>query len=259
MAEITNYDQGEFCWTELCSTDANSAKNFYKQIFGWGYDDIPIGDGVTYTMAQVESKSACALYSMDEELRKKNVPSNWLAYISVTDADAMTAKAKTAGATIITNPFDVMDVGRMAVLQDPTGATFAIWQPKKHAGAEIGGETGTVCWRELISTNVDVAAKFYGTLFGWKPTVDTYGTFNYTTLKLGDEGIGGLMPPQSPNTPSQWVTCFIVDSASATVATTKKLGGTVYLDTMAIPGIGKYAVLADPQGAVFSVMEAENA
>src|SRR5215204_3241076 len=122
MQETPEYKPGTFCWVELATSDPNAAKTFYTQLFGWTYDDHPMGQDMVYTMLKLDGKDVGAMYKLMTDQVAQGVPPNWLSYISVTSADEATEKAKGAGATIIKEPFDVMRVGRMSLIQDPTGA-----------------------------------------------------------------------------------------------------------------------------------------
>src|SRR5437660_632531 len=118
---------GTFCWAELATTDGPGAKKFYCELFGWEADDRPIGPDMVYTMLKLDGKDVGALFQKDDSM--KNVPTNWAQYISVTSADETAAKAQSLGGTVMQGPFDVMEFGRMAVILDPAGAAFCIWQP----------------------------------------------------------------------------------------------------------------------------------
>ncbi|MEE8138534.1 MAG: VOC family protein, partial [Thermoanaerobaculia bacterium] len=124
----THHAPGTFCWAELATTDAAGAKKFYRELLGWETHDDPIPGGGVYTMIQLEGGNVGALYEQNEEMRAQGVPPAWLAYVTVEDAADASAKAKALGGSAIKEAFDVFDIGSMAVLQDPTGATFAVWQ-----------------------------------------------------------------------------------------------------------------------------------
>src|SRR5436190_17308530 len=129
---------GSFCWTELTTTDGPAAKQFYAELFGWEAQDNPIGPDMVYTMLKVGGKDVAALYQKGPEMQA--VPTHWVSYISVASADEAAAKAKELGGTVIQEPFDVMEHGRMAAITDPTGATFCVWQPNQHKGVGVKGE-----------------------------------------------------------------------------------------------------------------------
>src|SRR5256885_5001522 len=179
---------GSFCWIELATTDGPGAKKFYTELFGWEAQDSPIGPDMVYTMLKLNGKDVGALFQKGEMM--KDVPTHWASYVSVNSADETVAKAKSLGGTIRQEAFDVMDVGRMAVITDPTGATFCIWEPKKHKGVGVKGETNSLCWNELLTNETDKAIDFYTKLFGWKTKTDS-GATPYTEIINGEEHIGG--------------------------------------------------------------------
>ena len=151
MQESPEYAPGTFCWFELGTTDGEAAKKFYTELFDWSFDDHPMGPAMVYTMLKQDGKDVGALYQMPAEMTDQGIPPHWLSYASVTSADETAAKAKELGATLMKEPFDVMDVGRMAVIQDPTGAVFALWQAKAHTGAGVVNVPNSVCWNELAT------------------------------------------------------------------------------------------------------------
>ena len=145
MGERTGYEPGTFCWTDLGTMDAAGAKAFYTQLFGWDAQDVPAGNGRTYTLARLGGNQVAGLF--EDEQRPH--PS-WLSYVSVDDVDATASSALELGAETMQEPFDVMTIGRMAVLRDPTGAVFAIWQAGDSFGAELVNDPGH--WSTTSST-----------------------------------------------------------------------------------------------------------
>jgi predicted enzyme related to lactoylglutathione lyase len=238
----------------LAPTAGPAAKTFYSQLFGWEGQDMPIGPGMVYTMLKLGGKDVAALYQKGEEM--KQVPTHWASYISVTSADETAAKAKELGATVVQEPFDVMDVGRMAVITDPTGAHFCIWQAGKHKGVGVKGETGSLCWNELLTNDTTKAIDFYTQLFGWKTKTDS-GATPYTEISNGEDHIGGIMQiqPQMGPMPPNWGIYIAVNDCDATAAKSTSLGGRQYLPPTDIPHVGRFAVLSDPQGAVFNIIQ----
>jgi hypothetical protein len=150
-------------------------------------------------------------------------------------------------------PMDVMDAGRMAVVQDPTGATIALWQAKNHIGAQTVNEPGSFTWNELQTPDVDKAAAFYAKVIGWDS--QPFEGSDYTVFNNEGNGIGGAMKPPMEGIPANWVVYFAVDDTDATVAKAKQQGGSVLAEPMDMEGVGRIAVLADPQGAVFAVIK----
>jgi len=146
VAETAPYPPGTFCWPELATTDQQSAVRFYRALFGWTSEDIPIGKNETYSMLRLNGKDVGAAYTMRPEERQHGAPPHWNAYIAVTRADDAVAAAQRLGAKVLAPPFDVSESGRMAALQDPTGAVFHVWEARKHIGAKAMNEPGALCW-----------------------------------------------------------------------------------------------------------------
>src|SRR5437763_2504283 len=166
MGERTQYTPGTFCWADLSTTDQEAAKAFYSGLFGWEADDRPVGDGAVYSMMEVDGKDVAAISAQPPQQREAGVPSTWNSYITVDSADAAVARAKELGANVHADAFDVMDVGRMGVVQDPQGAYFMVWEPKSNIGASLVNIPGAFTWNELASPDIDASASFYGELFG---------------------------------------------------------------------------------------------
>ena len=245
---------GSFCWIELATTDGEGAKKFYGELFGWEAHDNPIGPDMVYTMLKLNGKDVGALYQKGEEM--KQVPTHWASYVGVESADEIAAKAKSLGATVVQEPFDVMEHGRMAVIADPTGAHFCIWQPKQHKGVGVKGETHSLCWNELLTNDTTKAADFYTKLFGWKTKADS-GAMQYTEFINGDDHIGGMMQiqPQMGPIPPNWGIYIAVEDCDATAQKATSLGAQQYVPPTDIENVGRFAVLSDPQGAVFSIIK----
>jgi predicted enzyme related to lactoylglutathione lyase len=259
MQTVTQHAPGTFCWPELASTDQNAAKEFYGKLFGWTCRENPIGESEVYTIFQLGGRDCAALYTMKPEMQKQGVPPHWGAYVAVASADEAAAKAKQLGATVFLEPFDVMEHGRMAGLQDPIGAMFFVWEAKKHVGIGVMGEPGALAWTQLNAREPVPAKKFYTQLFGWTAQDDPMpqGGGDYTTLSRGGQPMGGIMPMPSEvpaQAPSHWLSYFATKDVDATVAKTMNLGGKTMVPGTDIPGMGRFAVLADPQGAVFAVV-----
>lgn len=250
MPEVTSFTPGDFCWFELATTDQNGAKQFYSNLFGWTPNDMPMGPDAVYTMLEKNGKQVGALYGMGPD--KAGMPPHWSLYIATDDVDASAKRAEELGARVIVPPFDVMDVGRMAGIQDPTGAVFMMWQAKRPGGM-ILDEENSFCWYELQTNDPDRAKDFYTKLFGW----EAGGSPEYTEWKKGGKSIGGMMKiqPEWGPVPPNWSAYVMVNSADAIAERAKSLGGNVIMGPADIPGTGRFAVLADPQGAVIAAYE----
>ena len=254
MATITQHAPGTFCWPELATRDAGGAKAFYAALFGWTFDDTPMGEAGTYTMLKQAGRDAGALYQQGKD--QAGIPPHWGAYVAVASADQAAAKAVGLGAKQRMAPFDVMEAGRMAVLEDPQGAIFAVWEAKKHIGATVLDEPGALCWTELMTTDTAGARRFYSALFDWASEDMSMGPMTYTVFKLGDKRKAGMMAlaPEMGPLPPHWLSYFAVRDSDATVAKAIMMGGRVAVPPTDIPGVGRFAVLHDPQGATFAIL-----
>ncbi|HEY1338171.1 MAG TPA: VOC family protein [Bryobacteraceae bacterium] len=256
MPNVETHAPGSLTWIELGTTDQNAAKQFYASLFGWTPIDFPMGPSGVYTMFSLDARNTGACYTLDEQMRKAGVPPHWMLYVSVTSADETADKVKSAGGKVMNGPFDVMEFGRMAVLQDPTGAVFSVWQPKMHQGTGIEGVPGTLCWADVMTPNPAAAAKFYEAVFGWKadPGKDNNG---YLHLKNGENFIGGIPPAEAhnPNAPPHWLAYFLVKDCDASTDKAKAGGAKVYVPPTTMEGVGRWSVVADPQGAVFALFQ----
>ena len=260
MQETQDFAPGTFCWVELGTTDGEAAKKFYTSLFGWTFVDSPVGPGMVYTMLKQDGKDVGALYELSPEMKAMGIPPNWLSYVSTASADETAAKAKSLGATLIKEPFDVMTVGRMAVIQDPTGAVFAIWQAGTHKGASAVNIANSFCWNELSTTDSDKAGEFYTRLFGWGTDVLTFGPMKYTIFKNdGPRGAGGMsvITPEMGAIPPHWRVFFAVEDCDAMTQKAIDLGATSIVPPTDIPNTGRFSIIADPQGAVFAFIKPE--
>jgi predicted enzyme related to lactoylglutathione lyase len=256
MSTITTHAPGTFCWPELATTDQNAAKKFYGAVFGWAFRDSEMGPGETYTIFTNKDREAAALYTLRQDQRKMNVPPHWANYVSVESVDASAKKAAALGGTVLMQPLDVMDHGRMAVLRDPQGGVFCLWEPKKTIGVGVLGEAGALCWTELTTTNTEKAKAFYTQLLPWKAEKFP-GPMDYTVFKVAETGVGGMMAitPEMQGVPVCWTPYFEVGNANATTDKIKQLGGKVMVGPQPVPEVGTFAIVTDPQGAVFAIIQ----
>lgn len=258
MQELPDPTPGTFCWVELGTSDNEAAKSFYTQLFDWEYTDNPMGpDQGVYTILKLNGKEIGGLYKLMPDMVAQGIPPHWMSYVAVSDADATVEKAKAEGATIMMGPLDVFTMGRMAVIKDPTGAVFSIWQAKDNKGAGDYGKPGFLCWNELGTNDSEKAGHFYSNLFGWTrqsfPGPMEYTLFNHE----GDRGVGGMytITPEMGPIPPHWLPYFAVEDCDAKVQKATELGGQVMKPAEDIPGVGRFAILLDPQGAVFAIIK----
>jgi len=255
MANIDTYAPGTFCWFELGTTDQNAAKGFYESLFGWQANDMPMGPGNFYTMFVLEGRNPGAAYTLMPEMLAHGVPPHWGIYIAVANVDEAAANAKEAGGAVLKEPFDVFDVGRMAVVKDPTGAVFHMWQEKRPHSQGISGVPGTFCWADLNTQDVPKASAFYTTVFGWQIAPGEHDNSGYLHIKNGESFIGGVPPTRvlPPNVPPHWMLYFYVTDVAESTKKVQELGGKVHMGPMTLEKVGNMSVVTDPQGASFAL------
>ena len=252
MSTTKPLQPGALCWADLATSDVHSAKEFYSGLFGWELSDEPMGDAGTYTLCRIGAKDVVGIYAMQEA--QAEGPPRWNTYFSVTTADDAAAKARDLGATLLMEPFDVMDVGRGALVQDPTGGVFWLWQSKR--GEDIvTGLSGALGWAERGTRYPECARRFYSELFGWQPHDQEMGELGtYTIFREGDDDRAGMyrLTEQHGDMPAYWQIYFTVDDCDKTADAVGELGGKVLVPPTDIPG-GRFALALDPQGAPFGV------
>ncbi len=257
MGKRTSYTPGTFSWVDLATTDAAAARSFYAGLFGWEMDDDDAGGGAVYTMCRIDGDAVCGLFEMSPAMRATGVPPNWTSYVTVADADAVPARVHELGGAVIDDAFDVLDVGRMAVLRDPQGAVFAVWQPRTRMGAERVNDVGCLCMNELATTDIDAARSFYERLFGWTTEVDaTVPPGLPVAFAHNGDSLNASFFTVPHGAPPHWRPCFAVESTDAAVDRVLEQGGTTVLAPRAMPD-GSIALVRDPQGAVFALFAGE--
>jgi predicted enzyme related to lactoylglutathione lyase len=254
MGARAGYTPGTFSWTDLTTTDQEAAKAFYGGLFGWVAEDLPVGDDAYYSMQRKDGRDVAAISPQPEPQRDAGVPPAWNSYVTVENADAIVDRALELGATVPVPPFDVMEAGRMAAIQDPQGAYLLIWQPNQHLGAQLVNEPGALSWNELASPDLDASSVFYAALFDWTFEPFESSPEPYLTIKNGDIVNGGVRTLNSPGPPPHWLVYFAVDDLDASLAKVSELGGTTHAGPIDI-GIARIAVVADPQGAMFALYD----
>ena len=246
MGEVRRYPNGAFNWIDLVTPDVSEAKAFYAGLFGWETEDLPARGGAAYTMCRLGGEDVAAIHEHTADER-----AGWSSFISVDDVDKTTARAIELGATALRGPVD-MAASRTSLIRDPGGAIVSLWQAKGHIGASLVNELGTWTWNELGTADLDAAKEFYGELLGWSAD-DVTGPLPRASFTLGTLLVGGAhaLTPQEGDQ-SRWTVSFRVADADEAIARVQALGGAVLLPPMDIP-IGRFAIVADPAGAPFTV------
>jgi predicted enzyme related to lactoylglutathione lyase len=256
MATRTRYEPGTFCWVGLATSDSGSAKTFYTGLLGWRAEDLEAGAAGTYTTLRCGGEEVAILYMQQPEARAAGAPPHWTSYISVEDADATAARAgELGGAAVFREPFDVFDAGRVAAIRDPTGAIVSLWQPRSRIGATLVNDVGALCWNELTTTDVERAKSFFAELLGWDYDTDDRG---YVSIINAGGRNGGMreQTEQERGIAPHWLPYFTVEDADDTGRRAEQMGARRPLPTTETR-TGRFAVIADPQGAAFAVFEGE--
>ena len=279
MLERDGYIPGVPCWVDTGQPDPDSAVRFYGELFGWQFENyLPADSPGKYFVARLRGCDVAAVGSQPEGGPPTPL---WNTYLWVDSADDATGQVKDAGGSVLTEPFDILDAGRMAVVADPSGAAFCVWQANQHKGAVLVNEPGTWNFSELNTRDPDGAKAFYGEVFGWEASDFEMEGAHYSMFRrpgYGDflerddpdlrkrqeevdapegfeDAVAWLVPmtnDESPDdVPAHWSVTFAVDDADAIAERAVELGGTVTVPPFDV-GPTRVAVLSDPQGAVFS-------
>jgi uncharacterized protein len=249
MTEITGtHPRGVPNWVDLGVPDLARAKDFYGALFGWEFVDGQEETGY-YTMCLLRGKPVAALAPSDDD----SAGHWWNVYFSADDVDGAAKRITDGGGTLVLEPVDVMDQGRMLIAKDPAGAQFGLWHGRAHTGAQIVNEPGSACWHELTTadTAAAAAATFYGSVLD-RP-VESMGVpgFDYRTVKVGEESVAGVYGV--PGDPVRWTVYFAVDDADEAARKVTEAGGAVTSAAKDSP-YGRFAVVTDPFGAELAVM-----
>jgi len=255
MQVVKSYPDGIFCWVDLSTTDPSGAKAFYSALFGWEIEDRPIDGGGVYTMLNLGGHSVAGMGELQPEMQAQGVPSNWASYVKHDDVDGVAERVAAAGGILLFPPMDVMDQGRMIVAQDPTGAMFGVWQPNRHTGAELVNQPNTLVWNELQTRDGAAAQTFYHSVFGWEPQVDAPS--GYVMFAANGRRQAGLMQMDESwgDVPPNWAVYFQVEDVEAYQARARELGANILVPVTQAGEMGNFAVIQDPQGAVFTIMK----
>lgn len=253
MFTVSKYPHGTFCWADCSATDQDKAKAFYADIMGWESSDEPMGEGQMYTMFHQDGHNVAGLGP-----QMPGLPSTWYSYIAVDNVDALMDKVRELGGTVVSEPFDVFENGRMAVIQDPTGAHVSLWQARSHIGSGLVNTPGAMTWNELATRDLKAVEAFYSGLLGW--TFAPGPRPGYLMFYVGDRVNGGViqMDESWGDMPAHWMVYFSVRDIRDVQKAVPKAGGTVHYDIMKAEGTGEFLVIEDPTGAVSTMMQLVN-
>jgi predicted enzyme related to lactoylglutathione lyase len=251
--------RGAFCWLGLATSDPAAARAFYTDVFDWDSAERPAGKLGTYTALHYEGKEVAILYQQTPEALAAQVAPHWTPYVAVEDADRSANLAQKLGGTLLREPQDLGEAGRVAPVQDPNGAVLSLWQPRSHSGAELMNDRGAICWLELVTPNLDRAAFFYCTLVGWRlmadPRVFTIVDSSFT-ITNAEVPIGTIREQRDDEKgiSGGWIPYFGVESPEHTQRIATLRGGRTLRAASNGP-IGHTSVLADPLGVPFGLLE----
>jgi predicted enzyme related to lactoylglutathione lyase len=255
MPERTSYDPGTPSWVDLGTSDPEAAKEFYGGLFGWEWEyagDPELTGG--YSFFTLRGRKVAGV----GPLMGEGQVTAWSTYVATDDVEALTRRAESAGAAVLMPPMDVFESGRLAFYAHPAGGMIGAWEPKEHIGAELVNEHGALDWNELHTRDVEGAKAFGEAVFGWRLEAQDMGVMTYTIAYVGENGVAGMMdmPPGVPDeVTAYWMTIFAIDDADAAASRIPQLGGRLDFGPSEMEGVGRFAYGADPQGAVFGVIQ----
>lgn len=259
MSERDGFQHGVPCWVDTWQDDGEAGARFYSELLGWEIEGGDVGDGRSYRMCNLRRRNAAGIGSP----RPAGVPGApaWTTYVWVDDVDGALATAIEAGGSAVLEPFESLDGGRMALIEDPQGAVFGIWRPGEHRGAQVVNEFGAWSMSPLQSPDPEASKRFYAAVFGWVD--ERFGTVSLLRLPgyVGGEpeqpvprDVVAVLTEAGPGQPTGWIVDLWVDDVDAVAARAADLGGTVVVPPTDRPRAGvRAASIVDPAGAAFTV------
>jgi hypothetical protein len=239
-------------WVDLSSTDPAASRDFYAKLFGWKVEVNPDPQYGGYALAKIDGKDVAGIGGT----QSPEQPSAWVVYIGTKDADDLGRRVQAAGGTVVAPAFDVGDQGKMAVFQDPAGAVISGWQTTQMGGFQTQG-ANTYSWAELNARGLEKALPFYSEVFGWTAKSVGDDAVPYTEFQVDGQSIAGAteMNPMVPaEVPSYWLVYFGVDDIDRSFRTAIDAGAREMMAPADFPG-GRFAIVADPQGAAFGLLQ----
>ena len=254
MTELEHLAPNNFYWIDCGTTDLDAATRFYSAVFGWDISNEPVEPGGTYLMCRKNGSDVGGLYRMDPQRAAEGATPNWNSYVLVEDVDALADRVEGLGGRVLVGPFDLGETGRIVAVADPTGAVVCLWQATSAPTARRFNEPGTLAWNELHTSDARAAREFYEGLLGWTAREDSMGDYSYTTFRVGEGPVGGLMEiPGETN--AAWVIYLGVADCDESASCIKDVGGEILFPPTDIPGVGRFASATDALGAHFSIIK----
>ncbi|MFJ8587907.1 VOC family protein [Streptomyces sp. NPDC093595] len=252
MTEAARHKPGTPCWVSLMVHDLDATQEFYGGLFGWSFRPGPQQLG-PYVRALLDDEEVAGIGRLPVD---RGLPVAWTPYLASADAGATAEAIRCSGGTVAVGPLDAADAGRMVICSDPTGAVFGVWEQAAHLGTAVGGRPGTPAWNELLTQETDAVGKFYKTVFGYELEPLASADLDLVTLKAGDRpvaslhGVGTALPRDRG---AHWMTWFEVADTDDAAHRVTELGGQV-LKPPRDDADGRHATVADPEGAVFTIV-----
>jgi predicted enzyme related to lactoylglutathione lyase len=252
-----DFQPGQFCWIDYAAHDLDAASAWYATLFGWTEDRQETHGGPAYAFFVKDDVPAAAGGQMVDEMKAQGIPPMWNSYVCVEDCEAAEREAAALGATITVPTMEVPGHGKLCFIMDPAGASIAMWQQTGEGPGVRTAEPGCLSWNELMCRDVAGAREFYSKLFGWEYQDLPMDGIEYTLIKSHDSDTGGMMAmdgEQFEGVPNHWMVYFAVADCDAMAAQVAETGGVIMVPPTEIP-VGKFSVLRDPQGGVFSIIQ----
>lgn len=259
MEEIKKHIPGTFCWLELGTTDTDAAKKYYGKLFGWQAEDQPSINGAVYTMFLLNDKPVAAVYKLNDEQQQMQIPPHWMSYVSTDNAEQVLQKVQESGGRVIMEAFPVQEFGKLGVFQDIEGAIISVWEPREHIGSSYKNIPGALSWTENACRDLNKTRAFYEKVFGWSSEKKDMGDMEYTVFRIEEEAVAGQyeMPEEMQDIPSHWLPYFLVKNAEETIKAAEEMKSAILMPNTYAEGVGYFAVIQDPQGAVFGIIQGE--
>lgn len=256
MSVFTEYSHGQFNWVDLNSHDMAAASEFYSALFDWSCATQDTQGGPPYGIFNLGEHQIAGIGEMDEEMKSSGMPPMWNSYINVDGIESVVEQVGQLGGNVIVPVMQVMDAGKLAFIQEPSGGICALWEKGNHIGATLCNDTGAFCWNELATREIDKAKTFFQDLLGWTYDKNEQSPAEYYIIKNGDRMNGGIMAMDESwgEIPSHWTVYFSVADVNASTEKLKALGGKVMHGPFETE-VGPISVCSDPQGAMFNLIQ----